>query len=195
MPHTHTDHGVMDHGGSVAMIERDRAAKDDFFSLSAQSPIPAPERPDFRGLAYYPVDIAYRIEGVRLAPYSGSGAVEFEMPTSDGRLRPAWRVGTLDFALVGRVHVLAAYDLHGGHHAALFVPFLDTTSGLSTYAAGRYLDLTADPDGSYVLDFNLAYHPYCAYSERYSCPLTPAENRLPVPIEAGERLPLGREGG
>ena len=72
----------------------------------------------------------------------------------------------------------------------MFVPFLDTTSGTETYGAGRYLDLDPDPDdGTYVLDFNLAYHPSCIYDARFSCPLTPAENRLPVRIEAGERLP------
>jgi uncharacterized protein (DUF1684 family) len=71
----------------------------------------------------------------------------------------------------------------------VFVPFLDQTSGHETYGAGRYLDLDPDAeDGTYVLDFNLAYHPSCVYDARFSCPLTPAENRLPVRIEAGERL-------
>lgn len=72
---------------------------------------------------------------------------------------------------------------------SLFVPFLDATSGSATYGAGRYLDLDPEPDGSYVLDFSLAYQPFCAYSADYSCPLTPPENRLAVSIEAGERLP------
>ena len=73
----------------------------------------------------------------------------------------------------------------------LFVPFLDATSGTETYGAGRYLDLEPDDDGTWTLDFNLAYHPSCVYDPRFSCPLTPAENRLPVRIEAGERLPEG----
>ena len=68
------------------------------------------------------------------------------------------------------------------------MPFLDETSGTVTYGAGRYLDLDPEEDGTYVLDFNLAYHPSCVYDARFSCPLTPAENRLPVRIEAGERL-------
>jgi hypothetical protein len=62
------------------------------------------------------------------------------------------------------------------------------TSGNETYGAGRYLDLEAESDGTYVIDFNLAYHPYCVYADDFSCPLTPAENRLPIRIEAGERL-------
>ena len=186
----HPDHDPHAHGGHAALIEHDRAAKDAFFRSSAQSPIPARARPGFRGLAYYPVDLALRLEGVRLAPYGGDGPPEFQIPTSDGRVRPARRVGSLRFVLGGRSQALTAYDLSGGHDHSLFVPFLDATSGTETYGAGRYLDL--EPDGSYVLDFNLAYHPYCAYSPEYSCPLTPAENRLPMRIEAGERLPFDR---
>ena len=74
---------------------------------------------------------------------------------------------------------------------AVFVPFLDATSGHETYGAGRYLDLEPEDDGTYALDFNLAYHPSCVYDIKFSCPLTPAENRLPIRIEAGERLAPG----
>ena len=83
--------------------------------------------------------------------------------------------------------MLAAYKL-AHSDGSLFVPFLDATSGPETYGAGRYLDVEPEPDGTYVLDFNAAYHPYCAHASDYSCPLTPAENRLPDRIEAGERL-------
>jgi uncharacterized protein (DUF1684 family) len=73
------------------------------------------------------------------------------------------------------------------------VPFADATSGTETYGAGRYLDIEREDDGTYSLDFNLAYHPSCVYDVKFSCPLTPAENRLRVPIRAGERLPEGIE--
>jgi uncharacterized protein len=69
------------------------------------------------------------------------------------------------------------------------VPFLDETSGNKTYAAGRYLDLEPEADGTWSLDFNLAFHPTCVYDPRFPCSLTPWEIRLPVRIEAGERLP------
>ena len=71
---------------------------------------------------------------------------------------------------------------------SLFVPFLDATTGTETYGAGRYLDLEPQDDGTWTLDFNLAYHPSCVYDARFSCPLTPHENRLGVRVEAGERL-------
>ena len=92
----------------------------------------------------------------------------------------------------GATRRLTGYVLDGDDAAevdSVFVPFLDATSGTETYGAGRYLDLEAEPDGRYALDFNLAYHPYCVYAPTYSCPLTTAENRLPIRIEAGERLP------
>jgi len=68
-----------------------------------------------------------------------------------------------------------------------FIPFVDSQAGKVTYGAGRYLDPELKEDGMLILDFNLAYNPYCAYNELYSCPIPPAENRLSVPIKAGEK--------
>jgi len=75
-----------------------------------------------------------------------------------------------------------------GHGASLFIPFRDATSGGGTYGAGRYLDLIENTTGIYDLDFNRAYNPYCAYNDRFSCPLPPGENTLEVPILAGEKI-------
>ena len=166
-----------------------RADKDRFFRDSAGSPIPADERPSFEGLTYYPVDEAMVIDDLALGPYAGTEPVRFEIPTSDGRLRPAERAGVFQFVLEGRDLSITAYRFAGGTNGSLFVPFLDATSGVETYGAGRYLDIEAEDDGTYSLDFNLAYHPSCAYDPRFSCPITPPENRLPVRVEAGERLP------
>jgi uncharacterized protein (DUF1684 family) len=169
-------------------IEAGRAEKDEAFRSAPYSPIPDEEREAFSGLAYYPVDPACRLDGLGLNPYEGDETEAFLMPTSTAELRRAWRAGTLRFELGGQPLSLTAYDLGNG---SLFVPFQDATSGAETYGAGRYLDLEPELDGTFALDFNLAYFPYCAYSPHYSCPLTPSENRLPVRIEAGERLPEG----
>ena len=166
-----------------------RADKDRFYASNPHSPIPADERPEFTGLPYYPVDERYVFDALRLEPYRGDEPSDFEIPTSDGQLRPAHRAGMLAFDLDGARRQLTAYTFDGGDGRSLFVPFLDATSGRETYGAGRYLDLEPEDDGTYTLDFNLAYHPSCVYDPRYSCPLTPSENRLPVAIEAGERLP------
>ena len=171
-------------------LTHERAAKDAFFRTSPHSPIPAIERPRFEGLAYFSADPEFRFEGLGLQELVGDGLTEIQIATADGGSRLARRLGTLTFPLHGQPRTLAAYGLGSGD-GSLFVPFLDATSGTETYGAGRYLDLEPEPDGTYVLDFNAAYHPYCAYSPDFSCPLTPAENRLPDRIEAGERLAAG----
>ena len=181
------EHRHMSYGDAVLGY---RADKDRFFRDSTGSPIPAEDRPAFAGLTYFPVDEALVIDDLALEPYTGDAPVQFEIPTSDGRLRPAERAGVFRFGVGGRELAITAYRLAGGTDGALFVPFLDATSGAETYGAGRYLDIEAQDDGTYSLDFNLAYHPSCAYDPRFSCPITPPENRLPVRIEAGERLPL-----
>jgi uncharacterized protein (DUF1684 family) len=124
---------------------------------------------------------------VRLQPLDTSLDVEVQVQTSDGALRGGRRVGALVFEVGGQEQRLTALQLADNQGDTLFVPFRDATSGTETYGAGRYLDLEPLPDGSYDLDFNLAYSPYCAYSPSYSCPLPPPENRLGAHILAGER--------
>jgi uncharacterized protein len=112
--------------------------------------------------------------------------VRLQMPTSTGKIRDIQRVGNLVFTLKGQPLKLAAFLEDGSNR--LFVPFSDLTSGTETYQAGRYMNLDPTPTGIYSVDFNVAYHPYCYYNAEYDCPYPPAENRLSVPIRAGERL-------
>jgi uncharacterized protein len=187
--HDHHEHVPVSY---VDAVEGFREDKDDFFANDPRSPIPTAERAAFTGLPYYPVDEALVFEGRTLEPYTGDEPSSFQIPTSDGKLRPARRAGVLRFEIGGAPLQLTAYTFEGDEDdGAIFVPFLDRTSGTETYGAGRYLDIEPELDGTYELDFNLAYHPSCVYDPRFSCPLTPAENRLPVPIEAGERLATG----
>jgi uncharacterized protein (DUF1684 family) len=190
-----TDHAEHHHTLSYSdAIMQYRADKDDYFRTGAGSPIPAADRASFAGLSYFPVDEAWILDDLALVPYAGDEPVRFEIPTTDGRLRPAERAGVFHFDLAGTGHALTAYRLAGVDgelHDSLFVPFLDATSGSDTYGAGRYLDLEPEDDGTWTLDFNLAYHPSCVYDPRFSCPLTPAENRLAIRVEAGERLAAG----
>ncbi|MEO8437818.1 MAG: DUF1684 domain-containing protein [Chloroflexota bacterium] len=200
--HEHDEHEVHEHGHDhdhdheehdhdfdyVGAVEEERARKDAWFGSSPSSPIPHEARHAFTGIPYFPVDPSLRFEDLRLEPYAGSEPSAFQIPTSDGQLRPAHRAGTFTFEREGEPRRLTAYVLDGGGSESLFVPFLDKTSGKESYGAGRYLDVDLEPDDTYTIDFNMAYHPYCVYADAYSCPLTPAENRLPVRIEAGERL-------
>lgn len=175
----------------AAFVEQYRADKDDYFRRAPGSPIPAAEREAFAGLPYFPVDEDWVVDGLELEPYEGDEPVRFQIPTTDGRLRDAERAGVFSFTVRETPLRLTAYKVAtstGEQPDSLFVPFLDGTTGTESYGAGRYLDVEPEDDGTWTLDFNLAYHPSCVYDPRFSCPLTPPENRLPVRVEAGERL-------
>jgi uncharacterized protein (DUF1684 family) len=186
--HDHGDHAGHEHVAYPDAVAAFRAEKDESFRSSHDSPIPHDQRHDFAGLPYFDVDEDLRFEGLTLEPYTGSEPVRVQLPTSDGQLRDAERAGVFRVPLGGATQTLTGYVFSAGDSDSVFVPFLDATSGTETYGAGRYLDLWPEDDGTYALDFNLAYHPSCVYDARFSCPITPAENRLPVRIEAGERL-------
>ena len=166
-----------------------RRGKDEFFRSAHQSPIPHERRHHHPGLQYFAPDRRFRIESLTLEPDPDPTSTT-EIVTSDGKTREASRVGTLEFDVPGGHGRLVGYSFEPGPIAELFVPFRDATSGTDTYGAGRYLDLEPEDDGTYALDFNLAYNPWCAYAPQYSCPLPPRENWLTFPIEAGEKVPL-----
>jgi uncharacterized protein (DUF1684 family) len=162
-----------------------RAEKDQFFSRGAESPIPPDKRGEFLPLAYFPLDERY-VASAQIAPSERAPAME--MPTSTGQRRQMRRAGSLKFSVDGRPYSLTAFvEADAPDMSRLFVPFGDLTNGTETYAAGRYIDLVRTPTGLYEVDFNRAYHPYCYYNPAYDCPYPPAENRLPMPVRAGER--------
>jgi uncharacterized protein len=179
----------MDAEGYAEELAEFRKSKDEFFASSPQSPIPHEERHGgFAGLRYYPPDVAYRVEA-EVVPFEKPDVVQ--LATSTGEIRAQLRYAELRFRLGDRDLKLIGFAEPDEHHThELFVPFRDATSGRETYGAGRYLEIEAEhgPSGeTAVVDFNLAYNPYCAYSPYYSCPVPPAENTLPVAITAGER--------
>jgi uncharacterized protein len=169
-----------------------RTAKDRLFAEHPSSPVPEARRRDFRGLAYF----RHRPELVLEAPLDQDPAAPMlDVPRSgEGSLMPFVRIGWVRFLVEGtpcRLSVFWLDEYAGG----IFIPFRDATSGGDTYGAGRYLwdsakgaDLGMRGD-ALILDFNYAYHPSCVQDPLWSCPLAPQENWLPVPIEAGERLP------
>ena len=100
-------------------------------------------------------------------------------------IRDYYRIGYLEFQVKDQTTSIHVYQ-QADNPDYNFVPFRDSTSGNITYGAGRYMDIEKDGD-LFVLDFNKAYSPYCAYNENYSCPLPPFENHLKIPVEAGEK--------
>ena len=166
------------------VIEEWRAEKDGFMR-SAQSPVPPERRAAFPPLAYFAIEPDYRVPAV-LKILRGNDVLE--MPTSTGQRRQMRRIGTLEFTLKGSPHTLTAFaDATETDIRRLFVPFGDLTNGSETYQGGRYLDLDRTATGIYDLDFNRAYHPFCVFNSAYDCPVPPRENRLAVPVRAGER--------
>ncbi|MFB6126612.1 MAG: DUF1684 domain-containing protein [Halolamina sp.] len=169
-------------------LRANRAEKDDFFAEHPQSPIPPEERESFDGLTYYDPDPAYRVSA-EVTVHDQPEPVE--MDTTGGRPVRYLRVATYGFTLDGETRELHAYRQETSEDDTLFVPFRDKTTGQQTYEKGRYMEFEPEgelEDGETVtLDFNLAYNPFCAYSETFSCPLAPEENWLETTVEAGER--------
>ena len=158
-----------------------RAEKDDFFASHPQSPLTSLQIRTFTGLRYFEENLALRLEvTVTLFPERE----EIEIQTSTGDARVYVRFARFKFAVDGQEAELTIYETEHGY----FLPFVDSLAGTETYPAGRYLDPELLPDGRFLVDFNLAYNPYCAYNDVWSCPLTPFENRLKVPVRAGEKI-------
>jgi uncharacterized protein (DUF1684 family) len=170
----------------AAQLQEHRAEKNRFLAEHRQSPIPPEERDDFDGLPYFEPDSAYRVDAT-VSVHDDPETVEME--TSDGRTIEYRRVVTFTFELDDE-HELAGYR-QSLDDQTIFVPFRDKTTGQQTYTDGRYLELEPEralEDGETVpIDFNLAYSPFCAYSETFSCPLPPEENWLATTVEAGEQ--------
>ena len=186
-----------DAGGMVAIapphdwsdrLATSRDNKDQSFRDPQASPL-LPERIEsFEGLDYWEPEATYYLVG----PLHLFAEPEpFVIPMTAGEAWPCQRVGWVQFSLGGQLRHLQVYRMADEQKSfddvPLFVPFKDATAGSDTYPGGRYLELQGRPGGPYVLDFNRAYNPYCAYGGPYGCPLTPAENRLTLRIEAGER--------
>lgn len=176
--------------GWLQDLADEREAKDAQYRVPRESPIPPHLLASFDGLDYFDPEPDLRFVG-ELQVYPESEP--FDIITTTGKVRPCVRHGWLTFRVDGQRLNLQVYKLLDGLTTDdplrdLFVPFTDATTGVETYPAGRYIDLEDAGDGRVVLDFNRAYNPLCAYGmpERYACPVTPAENRLPVRIEAGE---------
>lgn len=161
-----------------------RREKDEAFRTTAESPIPEHMRDTFKGLKYF----APSEEGVVDATFvPATSADTITMTTTTSELRPALRAGRFTFSYGTTECSLTAFQFLGGPTDSYFVPFTDRTTGETTYRGGRYLDIERTGDSVYVIDFNRAYNPFCAYNDAFSCPRVPRENNLPVAVTVGEQ--------
>lgn len=168
-------------------LEAFRHEKDDFFRTNPYSPLTPEQQRDFAGLRYFPENPGLRLR-VPVERFDAPDTIR--MQTSTGDVQAYERFARLRFTLDGQEAALTIYRNESGY----FLPFVDSLAGKETYGAGRYLEPEEQQDGTFVVDFNLAYNPYCAYNENWSCPITPAENRIKVPIRAGEMVFHGQAG-
>ncbi len=162
-------------------LEAFRAEKNRFFGNNPQSPLTREQKKNFQGLNYFPEKKDLRFE-VTVDEFHLKES--FEMQTSTGDVQIYEKFGKFRFMVDGAQAELTIYQSQNG----FFLPFVDSLAALETYPAGRYLEPESLSGGRFMVDFNLAYNPYCAYNERWSCPITPAENRLKVAVRAGEKL-------
>jgi uncharacterized protein len=153
-----------------------RAQKDSVFRAGSGSPLAVEAKVNFRGLQYFAIDASWRV--------NATFALAARGPAFGDSL--ALPIGVLTFEYQGRSYTLTAFRETGTAETRLFIPFRDKTNGSSTYGGGRYLVAERIEGQSIILDFNLAYHPYCAYNPAFVCPAVPPENHLPFSIAAGE---------
>ncbi len=160
----------------------ERKEKEEFLKTSDTSPF---KGKPFNGLNYYEPDLDYKVmakvEKIESRDY-------MNVPTSDGKVERYLKFAYAVFDLKGqRLKMLLLKKVGMGSASIIFTAFADDTSTETTYGGGRYLDLELKNARQIEIDFNKAYNPYCDYDPRFSCPLPPRENILPIAIEAGEK--------
>ena len=153
-----------------------------------ESPLRGENLQKFKEHPFFPINHQFAVTAKLVKT---ENAVSFEIPTSSGKTKKYREYGKLYFKINGEKQVLTVYQSLAliekpEYKDYLFLPFKDLTSGKETYGGGRYLDLRIPEKDKIYLDFNKAYHPYCAYNAfDYNCPVVPKENWLNIRIEAG----------
>ena len=178
---------------AASVLQRFREARNELFVKHSQSALDVEQKRKFQGLRYFPYNPAMCVEA---DIDTGVEPVQLSVVMNAEETMTMTTVGQLHFTLEDVRVALSLYwlNIYGG---GLFLPFRDTTSPAESYGGGRYLfdtikgsEFLASTGASGIerilLDFNYAYNPSCAYNDRWVCPLAPVENRLSIPVRAGE---------
>ena len=158
-----------------------------FFKDASKSPLKSKDLKRFEGLVFFPIDSVFVVEAqLKRTPNTPF----FDMKTTTKRVTKERVFGVLSFTINKESYSLNVYQGAPDPDAEaesdyLFLPFLDDTNGTETYGGGRYIDLTIPEGNQLIIDFNKSYNPYCAYNEKYSCPIVPRVNYLPLKMNAG----------
>ena len=158
-----------------------------FFKDASKSPLKPKDLKAFEGLDFFPIDSTFVVEAqLKRTPNTPF----FDMKTTTKRVTKERVFGVLSFTINNKSYKLNVYQSapnpdSDAESDYLFLPFLDATNGTETYGGGRYIDLTIPEGNQITVDFNKSYNPYCAYNEKYSCPIVPIENYLSLKMNAG----------
>jgi uncharacterized protein (DUF1684 family) len=171
----------------IKSISEFQKQQNSFFKDASKSPLKPKDLKVFEGLEFFPIDSLFVVEAQLFRTPDSSF---FEMKTTTERITKERVFGILSFMINKKTYTLNVYqgapDSNSDPESDyLFLPFLDATNGTETYGGGRYIDLTIPKFNQLTIDFNKSYNPYCAYNEKYSCPIVPRENYLPLKINAG----------
>ena len=159
----------------------------DFFKDASVTPLKKRDLKTFRGLDFFTFDSTYVVIAKLIkTPKEKS----FKMKTTTNSFVEHIKHGIVSFELLGNSYNLNIYrNLENideqGYRDYLFLPFLDDTNGNESYGGGRYINLDIPQGDNIIIDFNSAFNPYCVYDEKYSCPIVPRENYLPLEVFAG----------
>ncbi|MEM5566786.1 DUF1684 domain-containing protein [Psychroserpens sp. AS72] len=154
---------------------------------ASKSPLKAKDLKTFKGLDFFKFDSTFVVQAVfKRTPNEDV----FKMKTTTSRLPEYVKYGIVSFEINGKPYELNIYQNQGlikeeKYKDYLFLPFLDNTNGEESYGGGRYIDMNLPEGDTIEIDFNSAYNPYCAYNEKYSCPIVPRENYLDLEVRAG----------
>jgi len=166
-----------------------RAGRDDLFKTHPQSPLTDEQKEHFDGLDYYLYQPEWRLEALVDQDVIHE-TFQIQLP-AEGSFSYT-RIARVNFVYRDKSISLSLFWVNG-YGGGLFLPFRDASNSSGTYGGGRYLydgikgaDLNTTA-GQFILDFNFAYNPSCAYNDQWICPLSPAENRLSLAITAGEK--------
>ncbi len=164
-----------------------RKERDQFFKNHQRSPLSPKEKKSFKGLRYYPFDAKYVFSGQieRYILHINNPKYYATFLTNKGTNKRYIRYGKFHFKLDERELTIEIYKSILGDN--LFIPFKDKTNGKESYEGGRYIDAEILEGYRMILDFNMAYHPSCAYNDNFICVLPPKENILDIEIRAGEK--------
>lgn len=173
--------------GKIIDVKAFQQGLNEQFADEQKSPLTKEDYNTFKSLEFFPIDSSYKVIA-KLKYFKNSKP--FNMKTTTDRIAVYRIFATATFTIHGQKHVLRIYQsqqllLTEEYDDHLFLPFTDESNGSSSYGGGRFIDLKVTDKETILIDFNKAYNPYCAYSDRYSCAIPPKANHLNTEILAG----------